>query len=265
MGIDLIFERQVLHENYQEILYRRGHDHFVAFTQFTPKAKGVFKVWNNRKVNPRDYCPKAPVDVRIAPTDLLPTCHIKYQFPNIWPEMELVLYEPVEATMREVDVCEILARNPHPNIAKYHGCIVEDGFIKGIVYEKYAETLADKVNPNSTAKRWFHYGEHTLEHGREAFMTQVTRAIEHLHSLSLVHNDIKPDNLMLDFNGNAIVIDFDSCLPTGASCFDVGRTEGWCDPGMEYSHPTNDYFALAEIAEWLSDSMPRVKRYKFDF
>ena len=265
MEIDLVGERPVPHKDYQEILYRRGHDYFVAFTQFKLKANGTVEMWNDRKVDPAHYCPKAPADVRIAPTHLLPTCHIKYQFPNLWPGMELEHCDPKKSILREVSVCEMLAKQPHPNIAKYIGCIVEDGFIKGVAYEKYAETLADKVNPYSIGKRSFQYGESPLEHGRTDFMGEVTSAVNHLHSVIHVgHNDLKPENLMVDFNGAAIVIDFDSCLPIGASCVGVGRTEGWCDYGMEFSDRSSDYLALMEIAEWLSDTEPRAKRYMFD-
>ena len=264
MGIHILAERSVLHTDYMEIVYRRGHDHFTAFTRYTRTRKGTIHAWNNRKVDPARYCPKAPADVMIAPAELLPTCYIKHQFPNLWPEMGLGTYDPKECILREVGVYKILAKNPHPHIAKYVGCIIEDGFIKGIAYEKYVETLTHKVNPHGLSKRCFQYGEHRLEHGREVLIAQVTKAIHHLHSLSICSNDVKTDNIMLDCHRAAILIDFDSCLPIGASCVDVGRTPGWCDFDMEISEPGNDLLALAEIREWLSDTPPEMKRYIFD-
>ena len=68
---------------------------------------------------------------------------------------------------------------------------------------------------------------------------------------------------MLNFDGSAILIDFDSCLPIGASCRDVGRTTGWCDFEVKFSHPGNDLLAISEIAEWLSDRTPIEKEYLF--
>lgn len=37
-----------------------------------------------------------------------------------------------EVILHEVEVCEILKNNPHPNIAQYLGCVVEDNKIHGL-------------------------------------------------------------------------------------------------------------------------------------
>lgn len=59
----------------------------------------------------------------------------------------------------------------------------------------------------------------------DIIISGVTAGIDHLHSLGLVHNDINPMNIMVDKVGNAIITDFDSCVPVGAPC-DAG-TPGW--------------------------------------
>lgn len=46
-----------------------------------------------------------------------------------------------------------------------------------------------------------------------------------LHSLGLVHDDINPKNIMLDDDGHAIIIDFDSCASSGTKS--RGGTPGW--------------------------------------
>ncbi|KAK5798648.1 hypothetical protein VI817_004938 [Penicillium citrinum] len=55
--------------------------------------------------------------------------------------------------------------------------------------------------------------------------------ILHLHSLGLFHNDINPGNVMLDEDGNFILIDFDSCRHIGEDLkvSKTGRTYGWHD------------------------------------
>ena len=49
------------------------------------------------------------------------------------------------------------------------------------------------------------------------YLEDILKGIRHLHSLGLVHNDINPANIMLDNNGTAVLIDFDSCRRVGES------------------------------------------------
>ena len=39
-------------------------------------------------------------------------------------------------------------------------------------------------------------------------MTQVIKGLRNLHKVGYVHNDIKAENIMLDFDYNVIIIDF---------------------------------------------------------
>lgn len=43
--------------------------------------------------------------------------------------------------MREMLV-EVLRLHPHPNAARYHGCVVEDGKITGLCFDRYSMTLS---------------------------------------------------------------------------------------------------------------------------
>ncbi|SJL04266.1 uncharacterized protein ARMOST_07627 [Armillaria ostoyae] len=43
----------------------------------------------------------------------------------------------------------------------------------------------------------------------------LDQGIKHIHGLGLIHNDINPNNIMLDADGTLVIIDFDSCRRAG--------------------------------------------------
>jgi serine/threonine protein kinase len=55
------------------------------------------------------------------------------------------------------------------------------------------------------------------------------KGLHFLHeTLSLVHNDINPSNIMLGDTRDVVIVDFDSCLPIGQEIgFRKGGTFSW--------------------------------------
>ena len=96
---------------------------------------------------------------------------------------------------------------------------------------------------------------------REGCLADARAGLAHLHSLGFVHIDINPSNIMLDHQGDAVIIDFDSCTPVGASLENVGRTWPWYDEGLMIAVPESDLQALDEVAEWMIEK--EEKDYKF--
>ncbi|KAK0101721.1 hypothetical protein ONS95_006876 [Cadophora gregata] len=199
------------------------------------------------------YCPLIPPKFTKVPEDLLGTCYIKTP--------HLASYTPSNPTeisdrvLREVAVLETLRANPHPNIAKYIGCQVHDGRIVGICFIKYRETLDERVNPGWHGKTMFSYADSKRPlDDREGFLAGIESGIRHLHALGLVHNDIKPGNIMLDDDDNPVIIDFDSCCLEGQDLEGMGGTFQWADLSAKIALRRNDFDALWDIREWLNDS-----------
>ncbi|KIO19993.1 hypothetical protein M407DRAFT_142388 [Tulasnella calospora MUT 4182] len=46
------------------------------------------------------------------------------------------------------------------------------------------------------------------ESQRISFLQQISDAIEYLHNLPFIHGDIKPDNILIDYNYKALLCDF---------------------------------------------------------
>ena len=210
----------------------------------------------------RKYCPKAPPGIKRAPTPIPHTMFVKY--PAMAIRHEAADFSRLkQRILREVQFCELLRVFPHPNVAQYQGCVVIDGYIRGICFARYPSTLNDCVNPlPGYCKEDFRYGgEHRLPKGRKHFLTSLKAGVEHIHGLGYVHNDLKPDNVMVKEDGGAVVIDFDSVMKMGASMWgNVPRTPGWFDPRQGVAVVENDWDAVRELKEWMGDK--EVKGYK---
>lgn len=163
---------------------------------------------------------------------------------------------PAQITMREICVCELLKANPHRNIAEYRGvltttsithktCGVMQSFrspvMTGIAFKRYDRTLLEVV-------------EQSLKRPFDAFkaITDIEKGVRHMHTLGLVHADLKPSNIFVDyrnqpFNPNKwvfVVGDFDSTHRIGEIYDKKVGTPGWT---IDFS---NDFSAKAEAEHY---------------
>jgi hypothetical protein len=128
--------------------------------------------------------PQFPKHFKRAPEPLSETCYVK--------RPSLLYYGDTEAStgvsdlvLHEAQVCEILQRSPHPNIAEYLGCVVEKSRITYLCFVKYDMTLSQRITQVS---RPFN---------AEYILRSVEEGIWHLHSLGLIHCDLNPTNILM--------------------------------------------------------------------
>ncbi|KAJ6109963.1 hypothetical protein N7486_002198 [Penicillium sp. IBT 16267x] len=159
---------------------------------------------------------------------------------------------------REIETCEILRKNSHPNIATYYGYKNTHGRVSGLYFKQYTSTLLEAVNPQRLGKVAFLFSARELvKTDMKSGLEGILAAIKHLHSLGLVHNDINPANIMLDDDGTFILIDFDSCRFIGESLrhTETKRTRHWHDPAIDISLEKNDLDAFGDLQIWLTGSV----------
>lgn len=137
---------------------------------------------------------------------------------------------------------ECIRRHPHPSLASYHGCVMKGDRIAGLVLSRFLVTLEDRV----------HQTEKPLD--KEAVMEMVTYGVQHLHTQGLAHNDLNPNNVMLNEQDSPVIIDFGSTKPFGEKLISAG-TEGWVEEDFDQSAAKNDEVALRLIREWLDGQL----------
>jgi serine/threonine protein kinase len=140
--------------------------------------------------------------------------------------------------LQEAEILELLERSPHPNIVRYHGCLIKRGRIVGLVLDRYPATIEQRLKNG------------VQNFNAESCMNGITSAVEHLHSLGLAHNDLNPSNIMVDEHDTPIIIDYGSCQPFGKGLITTG-TLGWMDNDFTTSAQQHDEIALGKIRIWL--------------
>lgn len=95
-----------------------------------------------------------------------------------------------------------VARLRHPNIVQVHDFNIDRDIYFMVMEYLTGETLQARLKRLNAAGRFMPYQEVIR------FSTQLCDAVGYAHNHELVHRDIKPANIMLDLEGQAILMDF---------------------------------------------------------
>jgi len=240
---------------YTKVLCKKDNDFFLARYQTRatlPSDVDVRSLNDVELISSDSYCPPPPPGCTEAAHPPSNECFVKR--PN------LIGYTPdsqiQDNVLKEVSVCEILRKNPHRNIAEYHGCEIRNGRVTGLCFKRYLDDLQLKLNPESLNKLSFQNNQRPPLADALRYLKGIKSGLDHLHSLGFSHNDINPANIMLDHDDKPIIIDFDSCLRHGTPLAKTKRTYGWHGEKIQISQPCNDDEALAELWTWLTSVNP---------
>ena len=103
----------------------------------------------------------------------------------------------------------VLSKLNHPNIVRFIDFIDYNGFYYLIMEKCVGRPLLDIINEGKRANKQ----QQTCKVFR-----QIMSALAYLHSQGYVHRDVKPENIIVDSNDNAMLIDFGFCIETSAEC-----------------------------------------------
>ena len=174
-----------------------------------------------------------------APEPLPQNCYVKR--PSL-----IAYYKPKDLAelgsrmLHEAGICEILKASPHPNVAQYLGCVVENDKVTGLCFVKYSMDLKQRVTKDS---RPFDAG--LLFQGIQA-------GIQHLHSLGIIHCDISTTNIMMD-GDTPVIIDFDCSQHNGEKLgFKSGTLDSENkDSDFKFAGTEDDEYELSRIRAFL--------------
>lgn len=145
---------------------------------------------------------------------------------------------------------QVSARLEHPNILPVHDCGQQDGFAYFVMRLVRGGTLAQRMAqgrvPDAEAL---------------AILEQIARALDHAHSLHVVHRDVKPANILLSGDGQALLSDFGIAKLLEGSTLQSEPGSNPCTPAYASPDPLageapdgrSDQYSLAVIAYELLD------------
>lgn len=148
-------------------------------------------------------------------------------------------------------------RLDHPHVAK----IIEPNRPKNFLY-----TVVDYVD-GQTLRQWMHENPAPALSDVRAIVEQIASGLRAFHRKEMIHQDLKPENIMIDRHGMVKIVDFGSAKIAGleeiASPIDrpaLLGTAGYTAPEYFLGHTaTNrtDLFSLGVIAyEMLTGKLP---------
>jgi hypothetical protein len=157
-------------------------------------------------------------------------------------------YRISDILLREAQICELLLRNPHPNVAKYRGFITfphtTGARIYGLAFRGYEKSLADEINSGFA-----------LVGNKDDCLHGIQEGIKHLHKLGLAHNHIHPKTIMLESDGTPVIADFTTCAVRGHRIPDEFLfTPEYAEFCSEVSSVWNDFEGFKIIKKFLSES-----------
>ncbi|KAI0117924.1 kinase-like domain-containing protein [Nemania sp. FL0031] len=219
--------------DHTKIIFRKGDNEYF----YAKSSQRIFRdedvdvdTLETIKIPVEHIWPLADPEFTRAPEPLPETCYIKRQ--------NLINYEAGpnahkygEPILTEIKACEVLRKHPHPNIVRYLGCVVKDGRVRGLAFEKHTLALQQMLKED-------------IPFDKDRCLDDIEAGIRHMHDLGLVHNDINPSNILM--NGNdPVIIDFDSTMPEG-QLLNKGGTYGY-SLDEDHSKISNDLYSLSRL------------------
>ena len=227
-----------LNFSYTKVIFTNGSQYFYATTDSRYRQTSEIDPLKLETVPipSSQMWPAFPTGFTQAPEPLPPNTYVKR--PSLLDYGDIHTSSATNTLLlNEARMCEILRDSPHPNIAKYLGCLVDNGRIKGLCFERYGPDLFERIK----AAQPF---------DKESCLRSIRMGIEHLHGLGLIHCDINPSNIFSD-GDNFVIGDFDSCTPEGAELGVKAGTTGWTRRDFRTAERENDLYGLTKIEEYL--------------
>ncbi len=134
-----------------------------------------------------------------------------------------------EFSAKFIKEAEIIAGMNHPNIV--HVYDIESLYATHFIIMEYLEGESLKQVLKRTGML---SPEQTV-----TYLLQICAGLDYAHNLDIVHQDIKPDNILVQGDGTVKILDFGLACPTGSENFEMEGTIQYMSPEQIDSYPVD--------------------------
>lgn len=157
---------------------------------------------------------------------------------------KIVLKSVLEQRKEEshfITEARVLSKFNHPNIVRFIDFLDYKGFYYLIMEKCIGRPLLDIVNEGKRMNK---------QNQTCKVFRQLMSALAYIHKHGYVHRDVKPENIIVDSDDNAMLIDFGFCIETSASpdlCGSIHYAPPECLSGKEKYGPAGDVWGAGVV------------------
>uniref|UniRef100_A0A914YG50 non-specific serine/threonine protein kinase n=1 Tax=Panagrolaimus superbus TaxID=310955 RepID=A0A914YG50_9BILA len=121
-------------------------------------------------------------------------CFLYEQTKDFLKQKVVIKQIPTECSDEQLQEAEILKKCAHPFVVGFYDCFLNDSKLFIVTHFSEGGSLGAEIRGRKEANpRQFFEEDLILQ-----YFTQITMALDYLHSQNIIHRDLKPENILLN-------------------------------------------------------------------
>uniref|UniRef100_A0AC34GN87 Protein kinase domain-containing protein n=1 Tax=Panagrolaimus sp. ES5 TaxID=591445 RepID=A0AC34GN87_9BILA len=121
-------------------------------------------------------------------------CFLYEQTKDFLKQKVVIKEIPIECSAEQLKEAEILKKCAHPFVVGYYDCFFDDSKLFIVTHYSEGGSLGEEIRRRKETNPRKYFEEDLILQ----YFTQITMALDYLHSQNVIHRDLKPENILLN-------------------------------------------------------------------